>query len=132
MRYIPDELGAGLVVELDFLALKFASVHFSPELTFICIFVTGAVFEQGTTQTQTAFKYALAVRNGPEEQRRNGDVEFQAFVNVINTADAFKLSRISKYQLVYCLLRIDFIRFSYFQPRIYLFHNKYNGCNIFF
>ncbi|OXA43767.1 Glutamate receptor 1 [Folsomia candida] len=53
----------------------------------------GAVFEQGTTQTQTAFKYALAVRNGPEEQRR-GDVEFQAFVNVINTADAFKLSRI--------------------------------------
>lgn len=57
--------------------------------------VTGAVFEQGTTQTQTAFKYALAVRNGPEEQRR-GDVEFQAFVNVINTADAFKLSRISE------------------------------------
>jgi hypothetical protein len=53
----------------------------------------GGIFELGQTQTQTAFKYGLAVRNGPEEQRRNGDVEFQAFVSVINTADTFKLSR---------------------------------------
>lgn len=57
----------------------------------------GAVFEQGTTQTQTAFKYAVTVRNQPTEEKRIVDMEFQAFVNVINTADAFKLSRISEY-----------------------------------
>ncbi len=59
-----------------------------------CMFsISGAIFEQGTTQTQTAFKYALTMRNRATEDRK---FELQAFVDVINTADAFKLSRISK------------------------------------
>jgi len=58
------------------------------------IYFSGAIFEQGTTQTQTAFKYALMLQNQRAEERR---FEFQAFVDVINTADAFKLSRISEF-----------------------------------
>jgi hypothetical protein len=61
----------------------------------LCLSVTGAVFEQGSTQAQTAFKFALSQKNEPVGDKAP-DVEFQAFVNIINTNDAFKLSRISK------------------------------------
>jgi hypothetical protein len=53
------------------------------------------VFEQGSTQAQTAFKFALSQKNEPVGDKAP-EVEFQAFVNIINTNDAFKLSRISK------------------------------------
>ena len=59
---------------------------------FCICFCPGAIFEQGTTEVQTAFKYALVLHNAEASR-----FELQSFVDVINTADAFKLSRISKF-----------------------------------
>ncbi|XP_055385566.1 glutamate receptor 1 isoform X2 [Condylostylus longicornis] len=51
----------------------------------------GAIFEQGTDEVQSAFKYAMLNHNLNVTSRR---FELQAYVDVINTADAFKLSRL--------------------------------------
>ncbi|CAH1108328.1 unnamed protein product [Psylliodes chrysocephalus] len=51
----------------------------------------GAIFEQGTDDVQTAFKFAMLQHNQNVSSRK---FEFQAYVDVINTADAFKLSRL--------------------------------------
>ncbi|XP_057333872.1 glutamate receptor 1-like isoform X2 [Microplitis mediator] len=51
----------------------------------------GAIFEQGTDEVQSAFKYAIAIHNQNNTTRR---FDLQAYVDVINTADAFKLSRL--------------------------------------
>ncbi|XP_060535299.1 glutamate receptor 1-like [Cylas formicarius] len=51
----------------------------------------GAIFEQGTDDVQTAFKFAMLNHNQNISGRR---FELQAYVDVINTADAFKLSRL--------------------------------------
>ncbi|XP_031640639.1 glutamate receptor 1-like [Contarinia nasturtii] len=51
----------------------------------------GAIFEQGTDEVQSAFKFAMLNHNLNVTSRR---FELQAFVDVINTADAFKLSRL--------------------------------------
>lgn len=56
-------------------------------------FFSGAIFEQGTDEVQTAFKFAMLNHNQNVTGRK---FELQAFVDVINTADAFKLSRLSK------------------------------------
>lgn len=58
-------------------------------------FFLGAIFEQGTILEQSIFKHALMNYNHNGTNRR---FELQAFVDVINTADAFKLSRLSKYK----------------------------------
>jgi len=59
------------------------------------VLATGAIFEQGTDEVQSAFKYAMLNHNLNVSSRR---FELQAYVDVINTADAFKLSRLSKYK----------------------------------
>ncbi|CAK1554887.1 unnamed protein product [Leptosia nina] len=51
----------------------------------------GAIFDQDTEEIQNVFKYAMSVHNQNISSRR---LELQAFVDVINTADAFKLSRL--------------------------------------
>ncbi|CAH1170158.1 unnamed protein product [Phaedon cochleariae] len=51
----------------------------------------GAIFEQGNDDVQTAFKFAMLQHNQNVSTRK---FEFQAYVDVINTADAFKLSRL--------------------------------------
>ncbi|KAK7793358.1 hypothetical protein R5R35_008509 [Gryllus longicercus] len=51
----------------------------------------GAIFEQGTDEVQSAFKFAMLTHNQNLTGRR---FELQAYVDVINTADAFKLSRL--------------------------------------
>ncbi|KAJ8924635.1 hypothetical protein NQ315_000785 [Exocentrus adspersus] len=51
----------------------------------------GAIFEQGADDVQTAFKFAMLQHNQNVTGRK---FEFQAYVDVINTADAFKLSRL--------------------------------------
>nr|CAH7759920.1 unnamed protein product [Callosobruchus chinensis] len=51
----------------------------------------GAIFEQGTDDVQTAFKFAMHQHN---QNITGKKFEFQAYVDVINTADAFKLSRL--------------------------------------
>lgn len=60
------------------------------ELLFL---ISGAIFEQGTDEVQSAFKFAMLNHNLNVTSRR---FELQAYVDVINTADAFKLSRLSK------------------------------------
>uniref|UniRef100_A0A182IM67 Receptor ligand binding region domain-containing protein n=1 Tax=Anopheles atroparvus TaxID=41427 RepID=A0A182IM67_ANOAO len=50
-----------------------------------------AIFEQGTDEIQSAFKFAMLNHNLNVTARR---FELQAYVDVINTADAFKLSRL--------------------------------------
>ncbi|XP_076298659.1 glutamate receptor IB isoform X1 [Lasioglossum baleicum] len=50
----------------------------------------GAIFEQGTDEVQSAFKYAMLNHNKNNTRK----FELQAFVDVINTADAYKLSRL--------------------------------------
>ncbi|XP_043287148.1 glutamate receptor 1 isoform X2 [Venturia canescens] len=50
----------------------------------------GAIFEQGTEEVQSAFKYALANHNQNNTRR----FDLMAYADVINTADAFKLSRL--------------------------------------
>lgn len=57
---------------------------------------TGAIFEQGTDEVQSAFKFAMLNHNLNVTARR---FELQAYVDVINTADAFKLSKLSKYNI---------------------------------
>nr|QHN69194.1 ionotropic receptor 13 [Sirex nitobei] len=51
----------------------------------------GTIFEQGTDEVQSAFKFAMFNQNQNTTARR---FELQAYVDVINTADAFKLSRL--------------------------------------
>ncbi|XP_050683637.1 glutamate receptor 1-like isoform X2 [Leptidea sinapis] len=51
----------------------------------------GAIFDQNTEEIQNVFKYAMTVHNQNISTRR---LELQAYVDVINTADAFKLSRL--------------------------------------
>lgn len=63
---------------------------------FLCIFA-GAIFEQGTEEVQAAFKFAMLNHNANASARR---FELQAYADVINTADAFKLSRLSKYTYI--------------------------------
>ncbi|KAI4483668.1 hypothetical protein M0804_007928 [Polistes exclamans] len=53
----------------------------------------GAIFEQGTDEVQSAFKFAMFNHNKNTTMRK---FELQAFVDVINTADAYKLSRLSR------------------------------------
>lgn len=53
----------------------------------------GAIFEQGTDEVQSAFKFAMLNHNLNVTGRR---FELQAYVDLISTADAFKLSRLSK------------------------------------
>lgn len=62
----------------------------------ICFLIAGAIFEQGTDEVQSAFKFAMFNHNQNTTTRK---FELQAFVDVINTADAYKLSRLSKYEL---------------------------------
>ncbi|XP_053971522.1 glutamate receptor 1 isoform X2 [Hylaeus anthracinus] len=51
----------------------------------------GAIFEQGTDEVQSAFKFATLNHNKNNTTRK---FELQVFVDVINTADAYKLSRL--------------------------------------
>ncbi|GAB6033164.1 hypothetical protein CHUAL_012772 [Chamberlinius hualienensis] len=51
----------------------------------------GAIFEQGTDEIQTAFKYAIYLHNHNDSVAR---FKVSAQVDVINTADAFKIGRI--------------------------------------
>lgn len=64
------------------------------KLFFFSFFFAGAIFEQGTDEVQSAFKFAMLNHNLNVTARR---FELQAYVDVINTADAFKLSRLSKF-----------------------------------
>lgn len=67
-------------------------LHLTPTLS-LSLFLLGAIFEQGTDDVQSAFKYAMLNHNLNVSARR---FELQAYVDVINTADAFKLSRLSR------------------------------------
>ena len=58
--------------------------------------LSGAIFEQGTDEVQSAFRFAMLNHNQNTTKR---NFELQAYVDVINTADAFKLSRLSKWRL---------------------------------
>ncbi|XP_046391302.1 glutamate receptor 1-like isoform X3 [Ischnura elegans] len=51
----------------------------------------GAIFEQGKDEVRNAFAFAVQAHNQNASGRR---FELQAYVDVINTADAFKLSRL--------------------------------------
>jgi len=59
------------------------------------LLLSGAIFEQGTDEVQSAFKFAMMNHNQNITTRK---FELQAFVDVINTADAYKLSRLSEYE----------------------------------
>lgn len=58
------------------------------------MFFLGAIFEQGSDEVQTAFKLAVFNHNQNNTERR---FELQAYVDVIKTADAFKLSKLSEF-----------------------------------
>ncbi|KAG5324988.1 GLR1 protein, partial [Pseudoatta argentina] len=63
----------------------------------------GAIFEQGTDEVQNAFKFAMMSHNQNITTRK---FELQAFVDVINTADAYKLSRLNAFFLARASLQI--------------------------
>ncbi|KAM3968887.1 LOW QUALITY PROTEIN: glutamate receptor 1 [Aphomia sociella] len=50
----------------------------------------GVVFDQNTDEIQNAFKFAMVQHLNPNRTR----LDFQLYVDIINTADAFKLSRL--------------------------------------
>ncbi|XP_075991203.1 glutamate receptor 1-like [Anticarsia gemmatalis] len=50
----------------------------------------GVVFDQNTEEIQNAFKFAMVQHSNTNRSRP----EFQLYVDIINTADAFKLSRL--------------------------------------
>lgn len=56
---------------------------------------SGVVFDQNTEEIQNAFKFAMVQLSSPNRTR----LDFQLYVDIINTADAFKLSRLSKYNI---------------------------------
>jgi hypothetical protein len=64
---------------------------------FLFNFISGAIFEQGTDEVQSAFKFAMLNHNLNVTGRR---FELQAYVDLISTADAFKLSRLSEYNML--------------------------------
>lgn len=72
-------------------------LHFllQPELmqAFAGLFPAGAIFEQGTEDIQSAFKFAMLNHNS---DLTNKKFELLASVDIIKTADVFKLSRLSK------------------------------------
>lgn len=57
--------------------------------------LSGAIFEQGTDEVQSAFKFAVLNHNSNATGRR---FELQVFVDLISTADAYKLSKLSEYK----------------------------------
>ena len=68
------------------------------------MFWLGVVFDQGTADIQAAFKHALMTFTPLNVSRypdRSGDYAerfgFTAYVDTINTADAFKLSKLSMF-----------------------------------
>lgn len=78
---------------IKFLSNVFCTLCIPLILTLLPVFIAGAIFEQGTDEVQSAFKYAMLNHNLNVSSRR---FELQAYVDVINTADAFKLSRLSE------------------------------------
>lgn len=66
-------------------------------LLLLLVFFSGAIFEQGSDEVQTAFKLAAFKHNQNNTERR---FELQAYVDVIKTADAFKLSKLSKFFII--------------------------------
>ncbi|KAL0280717.1 UNVERIFIED_CONTAM: hypothetical protein PYX00_001933 [Menopon gallinae] len=62
----------------------------------------GAIFEQGTEDIQSAFKFAMLNHNS---DLTNKKFELLASVDIIKTADVFKLSRLSKS----CIIPIGFL-----------------------
>ena len=62
---------------------------------------SGAIFEQGTDDIQSAFAHAVSNHNKNASTRR---FELQVFADVINTADAFKLSRLSEFSTILLIL----------------------------
>lgn len=62
-------------------------------LTVNLLIISGAIFEQGTDEVQSAFKFAMLNHNQNVTARR---FELHSYVDVINTADAYKLSHLSK------------------------------------
>ncbi|XP_068623895.1 glutamate receptor 1-like [Battus philenor] len=56
----------------------------------VVINAIGVVFDQNTDEIQNAFKFAVLQFTNPNKTR----LDFQLYVDVINTADAFKLSRL--------------------------------------
>ncbi|XP_063546878.1 glutamate receptor 1 [Cydia strobilella] len=81
-RQVRCSVGAGLLL----LYVGVAAQPFSVEKI-----VVGAIFDQNTEEIQNVFKYAMNTHNQNISSRR---LELQAYVDVINTADAFKLSRL--------------------------------------
>lgn len=67
-----------------------------PIINFLFSFVLGLVFDQNSEEIQSAFKLAM-LQYGTFNRTR---LDFQVYVDIINTADAFKLSRLSKYNLL--------------------------------
>ena len=53
------------------------------------------VFERGNEEVQSAFRYAVEQFNRVNETARK--FELRAFVDLINTADTYKLSRLSQF-----------------------------------
>ncbi|GBP06512.1 Glutamate receptor 1 [Eumeta japonica] len=58
---------------------------------------SGAIFDQNTEEIQNVFKFAMMQHN-QNISSRGARLELQAYVDVINTADAFKLSRLKSAQ----------------------------------
>ncbi|KAI5647012.1 receptor family ligand binding region domain-containing protein [Phthorimaea operculella] len=52
--------------------------------------IIGVVFDQNTEEIQNAFKFAMVQHSSANRTR----LDFQLYVDIINTADAFKLSRL--------------------------------------
>ncbi|CAH0703355.1 unnamed protein product [Spodoptera exigua] len=52
---------------------------------------SGVVFDQNTEEIQNAFKFAMLQHSN---NANKSNLDFQLYVDIINTADAFKLSRL--------------------------------------
>ena len=64
----------------------------------------GVIFEQNSDEIQAAFKMAMSnyIENGTSRK-----FELEADLDVINTADAFKLSKISEFQVILSIYRTE-------------------------
>ena len=78
------------IYTFDIVAIFVTTNHLTVNLSII----SGAIFEQGTDEVQSAFKFAMLNHNQNFTARR---FELHSFVDVINTADAYKLSHLSKW-----------------------------------
>ncbi|XP_021197940.3 glutamate receptor 1 isoform X1 [Helicoverpa armigera] len=78
------------ILLLSYLAIYCNNIEVSSQIPMADKIPIGVVFDQNTEEIQNAFKFAMLQHSNANKS----SLDFQLYVDIINTADAFKLSRL--------------------------------------